>query len=50
MRAAVRAVVEAAHIKVGYGAQSSLLMQKLNVNSLDEAERRRAVDQAEEGS
>ena len=49
VRAATRAVVEAAHIKVGYGAQSSLLMQKLNVNSLDEAERKRAVDQLKKG-
>ena len=37
--------MEAAHIKVGYAAQSALLLQKLNLNSLDEAERRRAVDQ-----
>ncbi len=45
VRAAARAVIEAAHLKVGFGAQSSLLLQKLNVNSLDDAERRRAVDQ-----
>jgi sugar phosphate isomerase/epimerase len=49
VRAATRAVIQAAHIKVGFGAQSSLLLQKLNVNSLDEAERRRAVDQLKKG-
>ena len=45
MRAATKAVIEAAHIKVGYGAQSAILLRKLNLNSLDEAERRTAVDQ-----
>ena len=45
VRAATRAVVEAAHLKVGFGAQSSLLLQKLNVNSLDDAERKQAVGQ-----
>jgi sugar phosphate isomerase/epimerase len=45
VRAATRAVLDAAHIKVGYGAQSALLVQKLNLNSLDQAERGRAVDQ-----
>lgn len=45
VRAATRAVLETSHIKVGYGAQSSLLTQGLNLNSLDEAERQKAIDQ-----
>ena len=45
VRAATRAVLEAAHIQVGYGAQSALLLRKLNLNSLDGAERQAAVDQ-----
>jgi sugar phosphate isomerase/epimerase len=45
VRAATRAVIEASHIQVGYGAQSALLLQKLNLNSLEEAERKQAVDQ-----
>jgi sugar phosphate isomerase/epimerase len=45
VRAATKAVLEAAHIQVSYGAQSALLLRKLNLNSLDEAERRTAVDQ-----
>ena len=44
-RKEVKKVVEAAHIQVGHGGQSALLLQKLNVNSLDEEERRRAVEQ-----
>ena len=44
-RQAVKRVIEAAHIKVGHGGQTALLLQKLNLNSLDEAERTRAVDQ-----
>jgi sugar phosphate isomerase/epimerase len=42
-RAAVRAVIEASHLQVGYGAQPAVLMGKLNPNSLDEAERKHAV-------
>jgi sugar phosphate isomerase/epimerase len=45
VRAATRAVIEASHIQVGHGAQSALLLQKLDLNSLDEAERRKAVAQ-----
>jgi sugar phosphate isomerase/epimerase len=45
VRAVVKQVVESAHIKVGHGAQSALLLQKLNLNSLDEAERSKAVEQ-----
>src|SRR4030042_1136416 len=42
-RAAVKAVIEAAHIEVDYGAQPAVLMGKLNLNSRDEAERKQAV-------
>lgn len=45
VRAEVRQVVQAAHIQVGHGAQSALLVRKLNLNSLDEDERRLAVEQ-----
>jgi len=38
-RQATRNVVEAAHIKVGYGGQPLVLRGKLNPNSLDEIER-----------
>lgn len=45
VRAAAKSVLNAAHIQVGFGAQSALLLQKLNLNSLDEAERKKALDQ-----
>ena len=45
VRAATKAVLEAAHIKIGFGAQSALLLQKLDMNSSDEAERMKAVGQ-----
>ncbi len=44
-RALVRAIVENSHLQVGFGGQPTLLMQKLNLNSLDEAERGKAVAQ-----
>ena len=37
--------MDAAHIKVGYAGQSALLVQQLNLNSLDEEARGRAVAQ-----
>ena len=43
--AAVKQIVDAAHIKVGYAGQSALLVQQLNLNSLDEEARGRAVAQ-----
>jgi sugar phosphate isomerase/epimerase len=43
-RAAVRAILEASGLKVGYGAQPAVLTGRLNPNSLDEAARRQAVD------
>jgi sugar phosphate isomerase/epimerase len=45
VRVATKSVLNAAHIRVGFGAQSALLLQKLNLNSLDEAERKKALDQ-----
>jgi sugar phosphate isomerase/epimerase len=45
VRAATKVVLENSHIKVGHAAQSALLLQGLNLNSLDNAERKRAVEQ-----
>jgi sugar phosphate isomerase/epimerase len=45
VRRDVKAVVETAHIQVGHAAQSALLIQKLNLNSLDESQRMCAVEQ-----
>ncbi len=45
VRKRVREVLEASHLVVGYGAQPPLLIQKLNLNALDEGERGRAVAQ-----
>jgi sugar phosphate isomerase/epimerase len=42
-RARVKSVLETTHIRVGYGAQPAVLLGKLNPNSLDPIERRRAV-------
>jgi sugar phosphate isomerase/epimerase len=48
VRKAVKQVVEATHIWVAYGAQSSLLTKNLNLNSLDETARKRAVERLEQ--
>jgi len=45
VRAEAKAVLDHAHVKIGYGAQSSLLLQGLNLNSLDDGERGKAVAQ-----
>lgn len=42
-RKAVRDILHTAHIGIGFGAQPAVLMGKLNPNSLDEPERRHAV-------
>jgi sugar phosphate isomerase/epimerase len=47
-RAKVKQIVDAAHIKVGYAGQSALLVQQLNLNSLDEEARGRAVAQVKD--
>ncbi|MFA5028367.1 MAG: sugar phosphate isomerase/epimerase family protein [Candidatus Methylomirabilota bacterium] len=44
-RARVKALLQASHLTVGYGAQPCLLSQKLNLNHFDAAERTRAVEQ-----
>ncbi len=41
-RARVKKALEVAHIGVRYAAQTALTLQKLNINSLDEAQRMRA--------
>jgi len=45
VRAATKVVLDTSHIKVGYGAQPSLLIQGLDLNSLEEVERRKAIGQ-----
>jgi sugar phosphate isomerase/epimerase len=47
-RKRTKAILDQSHIEIGYGAQPSLLLQKLNLNSLDDAERKAAVDQIKE--
>ena len=42
-RRAIRQVVDASHLSVTYAAQAALLGQKLDVNSLDETQRNRAI-------
>lgn len=45
VRAEAKSVLDQSHIKIGYGAQPSLLLQGLNLNSLDDEERAEAVEQ-----
>ena len=45
VRSLVKRVVDTAHIQVCHVAGSALLLQKLNLNSLEEAERMKAVEQ-----
>jgi len=42
-RKAIRQLVETSHLSVTYAAQAALLGQKLDVNSLDQTERNRAI-------
>ena len=44
-RQRVKSLLAASGMTVGYGAQPALLTQKLNLNSFDPGERKRAVDQ-----
>ncbi|WP_319475506.1 TIM barrel protein [Marispirochaeta aestuarii] len=44
VRDRARQMIQSAHISVAFGAQPMLLSQKQNVNSLDEGERKKAVD------
>lgn len=48
-RQRVSSLLESARMSVAYGAQPRLLTQKLNINDLDEAARRRALDTLKEG-
>src|SRR5512136_105565 len=48
-RQATRNVIEASHLKVGFGGQPLVLRGKLNPNSLDEAERKVAVQALKAG-
>ncbi len=45
LRKAVKEIVESGHIAITYGAQSALLNQCLDLNSPNDTERKRAVDQ-----
>ena len=42
-RAAAAALLRESHLRVGFGAQSALLVTKSNLNALEEGERRKAV-------
>jgi sugar phosphate isomerase/epimerase len=44
-RQRVKTLLATSHMTVGFGAQPALLTQKLNLNSFDTGERKRAVDQ-----
>ncbi len=43
-RVAAKTIIESSNLRVAFGAQPIILMGKLNPNSLDEAERTRAID------
>ncbi len=44
-RQRVKTLLASSHMSVGFGAQPALLTQKLNLNSFDPGDRKRAVDQ-----
>lgn len=46
VRARARKVLEASHLEVCYAMQPAMFSQKLNLNSLDRGERKRALNQA----
>lgn len=48
-REKVKNMLQASHLAVAYGAQPRLLVNKLNLNSFDEQERKKAVDCVKEG-
>jgi sugar phosphate isomerase/epimerase len=48
-RRAMKNVIEASHIQVGFGGQPIVLLGKLNPNSLDETERKAAVEALKAG-
>ena len=49
VRKKARDLLEASHLAVGYGAQPRLLVNKLDINSFDEEERKKAIQQVKEG-
>ena len=49
VREKAKKLLEVSHLTVAYGAQPRLLVKKLNLNSLDEAERQEAVDEVKAG-
>ena len=49
VRKKARDLMEAGHLAVGYGAQPRLLVNKLDINSFDEEERKQAIQQVKEG-
>ena len=49
VRREVKAILETAHMTVGYGAQPRLLTQGLNLNDLDEGKRNQAIATVKEG-
>lgn len=44
VRGKVKKIIEISHLQASFGAQPALLLNKLNLNSLDESERKLAVD------
>ncbi len=49
VRQKAKKLLEVSHLTVAYGAQPRLLVKKLDLNSLDEAERRKAVNEVKAG-
>jgi len=49
VREKAKKLLEVSHLTVTYGTQPRLLIKKLNLNSLDEAERQAAVDEVKAG-
>jgi len=49
VRQKAKKLLEVSHLAVAYGAQPRLLVKKLNLNSLDDAERQKAVDEMKAG-
>jgi sugar phosphate isomerase/epimerase len=45
-RKAIRKLVQVSHLSITYAAQAALMGQKLDLNSLDDSERKRAVKEA----
>lgn len=49
IRQKAKALLEESHLAVAYGAQPRLLVNKLDINSFDEEERKQAIQQVKEG-